>query len=113
VRGATLVAALAALGLGGCGYNCQSTCFRIYDPSACAVVIPGSTPEALKRSCISECDEALSGVGTMGGYDPRTQGNPQIATVLENERQAAEWMDCVWEAECTQLQPPGGICHPI
>ena len=108
-------AAIAAVLLVGCGYDCQSTCLRIYDPSECDVSakIGGATDQELTRQCVQECEYALQQVGPMGSYDPRTQRNPLVNETLKNERQAAEWMDCVWEAECSQLDPASGICHPI
>ena len=100
------------LAVAGCGYNCQSTCFRIYDPSECAVVIAGVQSSERIRDCITECENALDAVGPMGTYDPNSAGGTS-RHVLQNERQAAEWMDCVWAAECTELDPVAGVCHPI
>ncbi len=99
----------------GCGYDCQSTCRRVYDESECNVAaeIGGASSDELIRQCVDECETALRKVGSMGSYDPRTQRNPLVDEQLENERQAAEWMDCVWEADCSQLDPASGICHPI
>lgn len=109
------LAAAAAAVFMGCGYDCQSTCIRIYDPAECdiAAQIGGASDAELERQCIDECENALKNVGPMGSYDPRTQRNPLVNEVLQNERQAAEWMDCVWEADCSQLDPASGICHPI
>lgn len=104
---------LAALGLAGCDKNCQNTCSRIYDASECGVVIPGVTTEALKRDCEAECETALKQAGEMGDYNPYNLRNPMENPVLENERQAAAWMDCVWDAECPELDPASGICAPI
>lgn len=105
----TSLLAFAGLWLGGCGYNCQSTCFRIHDPSACAVEIAGQTPQSRIQDCTTQCENALDRVGPMGSYDPTLRSQESLL----NEQQAAAWMDCVWAVECSELDPVTGACHPL
>ncbi|MEZ4241548.1 MAG: hypothetical protein R3F59_36455 [Myxococcota bacterium] len=50
----------------------------------------------------------------MGDYNPYNRANPSDPPQLENERQAAAWMECVWSTDCEQLMPTtGGICAPV
>ncbi|MCA9491878.1 MAG: hypothetical protein KC621_18225 [Myxococcales bacterium] len=107
------VALLAALGAAGCDKNCQNTCYHIYDPGECGINIGGVSEKDLKDQCISECTEALKRTGPMGTYDPYVPHDTENVE-LQNEKQAAEWMDCVWSATCEELEPTsGGICDPI
>lgn len=115
-RWSRALAGAALLGLSalwaGCDKNCQNTCARIYDE--CQISVPGVTPDALKRDCESACEQALTEAGSIGSYNPHNRADPTNPPVLENERQAAAWMDCVWDVECPQLDPQtGGICAPI
>jgi len=48
----------------------------------------------------------------MGVYDPYQPYHGDAQT-LENEKQAAAWMDCVWSADCSDLDPSVGLCSPI
>jgi hypothetical protein len=107
---------LAAAALAGCDKNCQNTCAKIYDQAQCNVVVPGEDADTLRRECISECQAALTQPGDMNGYNPYDKVPPASDFenfVLENEKQAAEWMECVASQECDQLQLEGGICWPI
>ena len=106
---AVVVAGLASV---GCGENCQSSCQKIYDPSECGVQIGGVTSTELTRSCISECQDALANTGPMGDYDPFTRRDPLNPKTIDNEKQAAAWMDCVAAATCEDLEPStGGLCE--
>jgi hypothetical protein len=91
--------------------NCQSTCFRIYDPGECNVSVSGLSEQELKDACVYNCNQALKKAGEMGDYNPYALNNENPP--LLNETQAAAWMDCVWEAECSDLEVVGGICKPI
>lgn len=113
MRVAGLLVAAAAL-VAGCDKNCQSTCHRVYSPSECNVVVPGVTADSMEKQCNAECEEALTQAGEMGDYNPYNQRDPTENFQLQNEKQAAEWMDCVWKAECEDLDPrEGGVCYPI
>ena len=113
VRPFLLGGLLAALGA-GCDENCQSTCGRVYDASECGVTVSGVSAKSLRGSCVEDCEQALQKTGEMGTYNPYQRANPVDPPELENERQAAEWMDCVWSVECAELEPSdGGMCSPI
>lgn len=103
--------ALAPLA-GGCEKNCQSTCERIYG-AECGISISGIPADRLQATCSEECEQALQTPGSMGGYNPYNRRDPTQDFHLENEKQAAEWMDCVWQATCDELDPVTGICYPI
>lgn len=102
----------AAAGAVGCDQNCQNTCARIYDPSQCGVQIAGVEWTSSRGECEAACETALKRGGKMGDYNPYNRPNPSDPPELENERQAAAWMECVWSVECTQLDPTTGICAP-
>jgi len=95
----------------GCGPNCQSTCDRLYSGTgdSCDIQRPGTTQTELKTTCQNKCEEALSQPGELEGYDPdEPQGSASVT--LENEKQAAVWMDCVAETACEDLNL---YCAPI
>ncbi|MEM6930248.1 MAG: hypothetical protein AAF602_25130 [Myxococcota bacterium] len=94
----------------GCGENCNATCFRAYDEGQCRVDTPGVQREQRINECIAECRSALRQVGPIGDYSPFASGGLQQVE-LENEVQAAAWMDCIAESECSQLQ--AGRCNPL
>ncbi|MEQ1501074.1 MAG: hypothetical protein ABMB14_02540 [Myxococcota bacterium] len=114
-RGAIAVALAAALGsaVGGCSHNCQDSCARLYDPAQCGIAIPGVSLEDSRGRCEESCETALKNSGPMGEYNPYNRANPSDPPELGNERQAAEWMDCVWAVECSELDPVTGICAPV
>ncbi len=105
----------------GCGYNCQDTCQHVYAQSECNVAT-GQLEETDKiDSCIETCQDALTKTGELDGYDPfeaYVLGDPPS---LENEKQAAYWMECVWlnapepgyQAGCANLETTEGFCAPI
>ena len=113
IRWTVILGAIAALS-SGCEENCQSTCGRIYNQSECGISVSGVPVKTLRDSCVTECETALKNAGEMGSYNPRNRANPIDPPELENERQAAAWMDCVWSVECVDLEPSGGgMCPPI
>lgn len=122
MRGLWIIASgLVVSALSGCGENCESTCTRVYDPSECGVVLPGVTPEDLITTCVSECEDALQRTGELR-FDPKQTPAADDAWRLQNEAEAAAWMDCVWEQApgtgpsktCANIDPQqGGICAPI
>lgn len=111
--GASGVAALV-----GCGPNCQNTCDQIYN--VCGIDKPGQTAAELVRDCVSECEGALRESGEIGDYDPNRRRASAASIRIENETQAAAWMDCVWfrapdgtPDQCADLDPTSGYCAPI
>lgn len=104
---------LLLLALVGCGPNCQSTCFKLYgtDIEDCAIERPGRGSSVLIDDCLAYCDEALSVNGELGDYDPFTKKGSDVAITLDNERQAALWMECVNETACERIEE--GYCAPV
>lgn len=96
----------------GCGPTCQSTCQRAYSPNECDIKIPGLDDWTEKYDdCVDDCQLALETPGQIGDYDPDVENNTGERVILENERQAAAWMDCVEETSCEKLSD--GYCAPI
>jgi len=104
---------LAGLLVEGCSESCQNTCARIYSTNECHVVIPGIPVSSSLKQCEQGCEDGLKNAGVMGDYDPYQPEDPEHPPILANEKQAAAWMDCVWSADCDQLDPANGICAPI
>jgi hypothetical protein len=101
----------------GCGPTCQSTCRHVFDPSECDYHPPGIDPEQQIRECAAECNGALDLAGEVADYDPNTPDYTGEVR-LENEKQAASWMECVWdrtpdasEDQCDDLAV--GYCAPV
>lgn len=121
------VAALsfAGLALTGCGPDCQSSCEKLYGDGTdrngepqCNIELPGKEGAAgaqeMTRDCVAHCEHALARNGDIGDYKPneRASGNDEVS--LDNEQQAALWMDCVEETSCVNLNPNGGgYCAPV
>ncbi len=112
MRAVLVIAALAAA-VAGCDKNCQDTCSRIYDAAECNIQPGGLTPQELIRDCQNTCEAALSNTGPMGDYNPYVRRNPLDPKTIENEKQAAAWMECVAAATCEELDPAFGLCEPI
>ena len=100
-----------------CGPNCQTSCQRIYGNSAnageedCAIQRPGRDQAELIDQCMDYCEGALEQPGEIGTFDPYTRTGSNQSVSLENERQAAIWMECVQDTSCDRLQD--GYCAPI
>lgn len=108
--GAVSVATLALLS--GCNRNCQNTCSYIYDE--CGMEVPGVTKAQSLTDCQQTCEDALKNAGTLGDYNPLGRDVSGEGRDLENEVQAAAWMDCVWEVGCEDIGLNGaGLCWPI
>jgi len=110
------VVAIALVGIfaGACGPTCQNTCRRVYAQNECGITDPALNEEELIRECEADCETALLTTGEVGDYDPNVRTPTDKKIILENEMQAAAWMDCVWETECEDLHPAnGGYCAPI
>ena len=94
-----------------CNPTCQSVCNKIYNEQYCGIVRPGKESDELISDCISYCEEALTEPGDLGNYDPYERVSSSSSVTLDNEQQAALWMDCVSEQSCTRLGQ--GYCAPI
>lgn len=106
-----LAVLIVAAGLTGCGPDCQSSCQRLYSVEGeCQMSIPGESPDESFRTCIKGCEAALDHVGPIGGYDPFEQETEGASIRLENEKQAALWMECVDVTSCQDIAR--GFCAP-
>ena len=106
----------AALGLisavaVGCGPNCESTCGRLYQSEQCNIQSPGSDQEELITTCEDACEYALGRPGEVGDYNPTEYTPASVSVTLQNDKQAAVWMDCVAETSCEFLE--SGYCAPV
>lgn len=114
-----LVALGAALALqSACsGPSCQSSCTHIYADATgeCGIAVPGYDDAdgraRLIASCTEDCTNALQTPGAMGTYDPNIRHTSGTSIVLQNEQQAAAWMDCIAGSDCVDLSD--GYCAPI
>ena len=108
----TVLVVLTSL-LTSCGPTCQSTCSRLYAEDQCYIQRAGHRDQTeLRQRCLNECDDALKTPGPVGGYDPYESAGSSINIELENETQAALWMDCISEQDCERLEK-GGFCAPV
>lgn len=112
-----LFALLLPAALAGCGKptSCQSACQLAFLESECSLRVPGRNQDELVRECTRECNRALRTTGELGGYDPNNPNSVDRSRSfeLQNEKQAAVWIDCVMETSCFDLDrgfcPGGGI----
>ncbi len=101
----------------GCGPDCQSSCDKIFGTKAeeCNITIPGKADasgiQELTAECVSHCEQALARNGEVGTYEPNERTSASDAVALENEKQAALWMDCVSETACEDLNK--NFCAPV
>ena len=114
-------ALVGAAMIGGCGYNCQETCNHVYADSECKVATGQVDENTAIRECSKTCQNALSNTGDIGDYDPYVPYLGGEQPVIENQKQAALWMECVWASApdpgytdgCTLLTAEEGFCAPI
>lgn len=109
-----MVVLLAVLSLVGCGPNCRDACDKLYGDAdgQCNINVIGSEGDAgaasLIQECQATCDGAMSKTGPVGTYNPNS--NADADQTIDNEKQAALWMDCVVEEACDNLEK--GYCQP-
>jgi hypothetical protein len=94
-----------------CNPTCQSVCNKIYNEQYCGIVRPGKESDELIADCQGYCEDALTEPGEMGNYDPYERESSSTSVTLDNEQQAALWMDCVSDQSCERLGQ--GYCAPI
>ena len=107
--GALVGALMASLNV-GCGPTCQSTCSRLYYEDECGIPTPGRDTDDAFRDCVGMCQGALKHPGEMGVYDPDERLTSGESIELQNEVQAAAWMDCIEQTACDQIED--GYCEP-
>jgi hypothetical protein len=107
------LAILAAAPMSGCGPTCQSTCDHLYGSTGddCHIERAGTTETELKNTCMEKCEAALETPGELGNYNPDERQGSSAAIVLETDKQAAVWMDCIAETACEDLTK--GYCAPV
>jgi hypothetical protein len=111
-----LLLSSAALFVSACGPDCQSSCDKLFGDKSdeCNIVVPGRSDDAgrqdLRNECVSHCQQALARNGDVGDYSPDERSSSADEVVLENEKQAALWMDCVAETSCEDLN--SNYCAP-
>lgn len=99
----------------GCGPDCRSSCEKLYGDAAgqCNINVASASgdlgAEELVRNCAASCEDAMGKTGELGDYDPNVRGSADSVT-LENEVQAAVWMECIDETSCDNLGD--GYCPP-
>jgi len=102
---------LLSILLTGCGPSCQSTCEKLYQEDECNTVRPGRDTKELLQDCNNSCEDALTEPGEIGEYNPYSNEGSSSSIVLENEQQAALWMDCIAEQACDKISD--GYCAPV
>jgi hypothetical protein len=101
----------------GCGPDCATSCDKLFGdgPGECNIQIPGKEGttgrQEMIRECNAHCDSALARNGDVGDYSPNERASANDEVSLENEKQAAMWMDCVAETDCDFLGE--GYCAPV
>jgi len=110
---------LTVLLLAGCDSgdlrSCENACEKAFRSDQCNITVPGVEGAELIRDCSRECERALNQTGELDGYDPDDLNSVDRSEPfkLQNEKQAAVWMDCVVESACERLNdgycPGGGI----
>jgi hypothetical protein len=112
-----LLALLLPAAVAGCAdpVSCQTACQRAFRANECNLRVPGRDQDRLVRDCTNECDNALRETGELNGYDPNDRSSVDRSEPfqLQNEKQAALWIDCVLETSCEDLNqgfcPGGGV----
>jgi len=103
MRGIIAGLALAVLGT-GCQPTCQSTCNRYYSVDECDAKPAGIDEDEALQLCLQTCSDALDQPGpapspTDARFSPTNSAPPTRSPQIENELEAAAWMDCVWSFE--------------
>ena len=92
--------------------DCYTSCDKLFGDAAgqCLIVVPGRTAQEMTNDCVASCDHALARAGELGSYNPdeRSSGADDIS--IDNEQQAAAWMDCIHDTSCDLLKT--NYCAP-
>ena len=112
--------ALVLLVIAGCEtHTCRSACTRIYDDCGLEAYLPykssesnvdcaspGAWEEHQMGVCSTDCERALYTLTAGGDDDPTTRG-------LFDEEDAAQFIECVVDSECEDLQRDAHECGII
>ena len=99
------------------GPSCYDSCERLFGEGdgLCNIQIPGkdgaSGRSEMIRDCVAHCEGALNRAGEVGDYTPDERASGDDDVSLENDAQAALWMDCVAETSCENLDK--NYCDPV
>ena len=99
-----------------CGPDCQTTCEKLYAQGGeCEFTSAGDQfGEKNFARCVETCESAIQTPGDAGDYNPQEKTPSSQSIELENDQQAALWMDCIEEKSCELLKTSGGrFCAPI
>ena len=117
MRSFTLVLLGTAMtGITACGPDCQTSCEKLYSQGGeCKFTSPGDpSGEKSFAVCLEACEEAMEIPGDAGDYNPNEKTPSSQSIQLQNDQQAAMWMDCVAEKSCELIKTTGGrFCAPI
>lgn len=97
--------------------DCYGSCERLFGDAAteCNIKVPGKEGESGRQemisACVTHCDHAMRRNGEVGVYSPNERASADDHIALENEKQAALWMDCVAETSCKNLDT--NFCAPV
>lgn len=106
-----LLMPLLTVVLTGCGPSCQSTCEKLYQADECNTERPGRTTDELLQACNNSCEDALTQPGEIDNFNPYSNEGSSSSITLDNEQQAALWMDCIAEQACDKIAD--GYCSPV
>ncbi|MEL6346203.1 MAG: hypothetical protein AAFV53_24040 [Myxococcota bacterium] len=109
---AFFVGLTSMIGLGaGCGGpDCQDTCNKLYQSEQCDRTSDERRDDRL-NACNDACEQALEIPGEQGDYDPYDFLDNNSEIELENDKQAAVWMECIDTLTCDNIDQ--GQCRPI
>ena len=104
-----LFALISAL---GCATNpCDEPCEKLHGNGngECGIQVSSLGGRAdLLEACEAACEPAWQTEGELDGYDPNSTSSNGME--LANDEQVEEWMDCVDETSCENLNK--GFCQP-
>lgn len=111
-------AAVIVIAVSGCAdqHDCTTACLKLFGDKEkqCNIQVPGHTGDQGRQdminTCEDHCEQAMGQAGELGDYNPneRSSGNEDVA--IENDAQAAVWMDCISETACDDLN--SNYCAP-
>ena len=111
-----LIVGSSVLLTSACGPDCQTTCEKLYSQGGECQFVSAGDPDGEKNfaRCMNECNDAVTTPGEAGDYNPNEKTPSSQSIELENDQQAALWMDCIEEKSCELLKTTGGrFCAPI
>lgn len=107
-----LASCVLLVGCGEAPLDCYASCDKLFGDQAgqCEIVVPGRTAQEMTNDCVASCDHALARSGELGSYNPNERSSGADDISLDNEQQAAAWIDCIHETSCDLLK--SNYCAP-